>query len=118
MTAFAPPAMSLLGPIITFGPGRPSPPKGRIPDKGAVTGRVGYTHPTAQRQALQPVIPGVSEPRALPLAIPGAQLPQRRFNRRPVSGLGAGESRHSTPKSLFVRRALCAERCLGMTCGR
>jgi len=48
----------------------------------------------------------------------GAQLPQRRFNRRLVSGLGAGESRHSTPKSLFVRRALCAERRLGMTCGR
>ena len=48
----------------------------------------------------------------------GARLPQRRFNRRLVSGLGAGESRHSTPKSLFVRRTLCAERRLGMTCGR
>ena len=48
----------------------------------------------------------------------GAQLPQRRFNRRLVLGLGAGESRHSAPKSLFVRRALCAERRLWMTCGR
>jgi hypothetical protein len=48
----------------------------------------------------------------------GAQVPQRRFNRRLVSGLDAGESRHSTSKSLFVRRTLCAERRLGMTCGR
>ena len=80
---------------------------------------MGYTHPTALRQTpSNPVCEGVREPRALPLAISGAQLPQRRLNRRLVSGLGAGESRHSTPKSPFVRRDLCAEHSLGMTCGR
>jgi hypothetical protein len=31
----------------------------------------------------------------------GIAPPQRRFNRRLVSGSGAGESRHSTPKSLL-----------------
>ncbi len=81
---------------------------------------VAWATPTRPPRArpLHPVSAGEREPRALPLAIRGAQLPPRRFNRRLVSGLGAGESRHSTPKSLFVRRALCAERRLGMTCGR
>ena len=82
--------------------------------------RVEWATPTQPLHQVHPlpVKWGVREPRALPLAIRSAQFPQRRFNRRLVSGLGTGESRHSTPKSLFVRRTLCAERRLGMTCGR
>jgi hypothetical protein len=56
------------------------------------------------RGSLQPRHIGVREPRALPLAIRGARLPPRRFNRRLVSGMGADESRHPILKSLFVRR--------------
>ena len=82
--------------------------------------RVAWATPTRPLHQVHPppVKSGVHEPRALPLAIRGAQLPERRFNRRLVSDLGAGESRHSTPESPLVGAPYAPNLCLGMTCGR